>query len=249
MQIKTKALVLKQRNIGENDRILTLLTSDMGIIEATARSVKSTKSALSASCQLLSYSDFCLFKGKSNYIVNSAETINNFYKLRLDVVKISLAGYFCELSSFLSPTHDNSWPVLRLLLNTLHLLEEDKKDMELLKSIFELRALAISGFMPDLVGCQSCGEYVKDSMFFLPVDGMIICSDCMSDTLEMTKISLPLPVLMAMRHIVYSSDDKVFSFALKDEPVKWLSYITEQYMLHQTDAHFNSLEMYKTLKI
>lgn len=77
-----------------------------------------------------------------------------------------------------------------MLLNTLHLLEEDKKDMELLKSIFELRALAISGFMPDLVGCQSCGEYVKDSMFFLPVDGMIICSDCMSDTLEMTKISL-----------------------------------------------------------
>lgn len=249
MQIKTKALIIKQRNIGENDRILTLLTSDMGVIEATARSVKSTKSVLSASCQLLSYSEFCLFKGKSNYIVNSAETINNFYKLRLDVVKVSLAGYFCELANFLSPTNDNSWSVLRLLLNTLHLLETGKKDMELLKSIFELRILAVSGFMPDLVGCQSCGEFIKETMFFLPIDGMIMCGDCMGGSFGAPKIALPEPVLMAMRHIVYSSDDKVFSFTLKDEPVKWLSHITEQYMLNQTDARFNSLEMYKTLKI
>lgn len=253
MQLKTQGIILKQRNIGENDRILTILTADFGLIEATARSVKSTRSALSAACQLLSYSDICLYKGKGNYIVNSAETINSFYSLRLDVVKIALAGYFCELTTYLSPTLDNANDYIKLLLNTLYLLQEGKKSETVLKSIFELRALSVAGFMPDFVCCKACSAFQKELMYFLPLEGLLVCEDCYGGSaysLETTiKFKVFPPVLSALRHIVFSPPEKIFSFNLTDDSLLSLNFITENYTLLHTEGKFNSLGIYQSLKL
>ncbi|MFZ2539448.1 MAG: DNA repair protein RecO [Oscillospiraceae bacterium] len=253
MQLKTQGIILRQRNIGENDRILTILTSDFGLIEATARSVKSTRSALSAACQILSYSDICLYKGKGNYIINSAETINSFYSLRLDIVKIALAGYFCELTTYLSPSIDNANDYIKLMLNSLYLLQENKKPEDILKSIFELRALSIAGFMPDLVCCTECGEFEKELMYFLPLEGLLVCEDCFENSGynrdTAIKFKVFPPVLSALRHIIFSPPDKIFSFKLIGDSLAQLCFITENYTLLHTEGKFNSLEMYKSLKL
>ena len=76
---------------------------------------------------MLAYSDFCLFESKSGYIVNSADLDRNFYNLRLDLQKLSLASYFCELTRFILPDKDNGSACLKLLLNTLWLLEQEKR--------------------------------------------------------------------------------------------------------------------------
>ncbi len=254
MLIKTQGIVLKHRNIGENDRILTILTSELGIIEATARNIKSPKSSLCGAAQLLAYSDLCLFKGKSNYIINSAESINTFYSLRLDVVKLSLAGYFCELLTYLSKFADeNATAYLKLLLNTLHFLQEDKINSDLLKSIFELRAISIGGFMPNLVCCKECATYEKEKMYFLPLEGVLICDDCLDGTSynkeSVIKYPLTNDVLSALRYIVFSEPQRLFSFKLVGISLKQLNYITEDYIFLHTEARFNSLDMYKSLKI
>ena len=147
MQLKTNGIILKQRNIGENDRIVTVLTQDMGLIEICARRSRSPKNPLTAPTQVLNYSSFCLYKGKAAYyIADTAESIRSFYDLRLDVVKLSLAGYFAELCAFLSPTAENGEELLRLILNTCHLLESDRYSMEHLRPVFELRALSASPY-------------------------------------------------------------------------------------------------------
>ena len=120
---------------------MTLLTSDLGLVDAIARNVSGARSKLSASSEVLAYNDFCLFKGKSGYIVNSADLENNFYGLREDLVNLSLAGYFCELTRFVLPSDDNGGEILRLLLNTLYLLEKRKRTPTFLKPIYELRCV------------------------------------------------------------------------------------------------------------
>jgi DNA repair protein RecO (recombination protein O) len=259
MVVKTQGIVLKQRNIGENDRILTILSRDLGIIEASARGVKRLKSPLAGASQVLCYSEFCLYAGKSGYIVNSAESIEQFYSLRLDVVNLSLAVYFCDLTAYLFPAAEGlstsrSWEYLRLLLNTLALLEKGKREPALLKSIFELRVMSVSGFMPDLVCCEGCGAYEKELMAFFPLESKLYCSDCLPGILSGTEegeaplfFQLPRPVLYAMRHIIYSDDDKVFSFRLEGNALKQLNFITENYMLIHTDGKFRSLTMYRSL--
>lgn len=249
---KTKGLILRERGIGENDKMVTILTADLGIIEAAARRAKSVKSPLTAASQILAYSDFCLFKGKqSYYIIDSAETLNSFYSLRYDVEKLALAGYFCELADTLSPSAETAAEFLRLLLNTLHKLEEGRLSNEQLKSIFELRSLSVGGFMPDLVGCSECGSFDKSPMLFLPLEGVLFCGGCFQRNVpsgeNTIKILLPPPVLAAMRHIVYSDAERVFSFRLAGDSLKKLSRITENYTLLHTEGKYKSLEIYHRL--
>lgn len=254
MQIKTQGLIIKQRNIGENDRIVTILSPDLGIIEASARGSKSTKSTIAGAVQILGYSDFCLYKskGKSTYIVNSAESISSFYSLRLDVVKLSLAGYFCELINHLSGASDeNAGMFLKLILNCFYFLEQDKISCGQLKSIFEIRAMSIGGFMPNLVCCVDCMEYIKPEMKFLPVEGIIICSECLLKSQynneKVVKFSLNGDVLAAFRHVVFSEFNKIFSFRIGETSLKLLNYITENYVLMHIEKSFNSLEMYNSI--
>lgn len=252
MQMKTQGIVLKQRPIGENDRILTILSGDLGLIEVTARNVKSTRSTLGGASQILSYCDFCLYKGKNHYIVNSAEPINSFYSLRLDVVKLSLAGYFCEIMIFLCGQNDDgAGEMLKLMLNTLHFLQDDSREERQLKCIFELRSMTISGFMPDLVGCCGCGEYEKDQMMFFPTEGRIICLDCYNKgnmrANNMIFFKINPAILSAMRFIIFSQPSRIFGFRLTGESLKKLSEIAEDYVKLHIDARFNSLNMYKSL--
>ena len=178
MLFKLNGLVLKQRNIGENDRILVLLTKEKGVLEVCARGVKRMRSPLAAGCMPLCYSEFCLFEGKKYITVDAAAPIRNFYQLRLDPEKLALGEYFCDLASVLTPESESAWPMLRLLLNTLALLEDDRRQPVLLKAIFEFRSAAIAGFMPDLIGCSGCGIFEGEQMYFLPQDSCLLCGNC-----------------------------------------------------------------------
>lgn len=266
MLLKTQGIVLKKRNIGENDKILTILSKDLGIIEASARGAKRMKSPLQSASQELCYAEFCLYQGKNRYSVNSATPIALFYDLRLDVVKLSMAVYFCDLMAFLFPFTEGeileknlghrAWEYLRFLLNTLSFLEKGKRDPELLKSIYELRLLSLSGFMPDLVCCQCCQAYEKEEMYFFPYEAQLVCGDCLKDSgensldgTEQVKFSVPSAVLHAMRHIIYSDEDRVFSFNLSGKALEQLNFITENYTLIHTDTRFKSLEFYNQMKL
>lgn len=252
MQVKTNGMVLKQRNIGENDRIVTVLTEDMGLIEVCARRSRSPKNPMTAPTQVLNYSSFCLYKGKASYYNgNSAESIRSFYDLRLDVVKLSLADYFAELCAFLSPTVENCGEMLRLLLNTCHLLETDRFSMEHLRPVFELRALSVSGFMPNLVCCTECGTYETEDMLFLPLDGVLCCKACYPSSGYFLPEKLVLPVsaavLTAMRHIVFSDAQKIYSFRLSEQSSAALYDAVRIYTAFHTETEFKPLRLFDAM--
>lgn len=251
MDIKTIGVVIKQRNIGENDRIITILSKELGIIEATAKGVKSIKSKLRSGCQLLCYSEFDLFKNKNNYRVISAQVVNSFYNLRLDVEKFALAGYFSEITYQISPSLETTAEFMSLLLNSLHLLDTNKKSNILIKSVFEFKSVSIAGFMPNLICCKYCFEYQKEQMMFLPIAGELICSECQKiyDNKEnrIQKINISVSVLTAMRHIIYSQPNKIFSFELDEKGFNHLNFITQNYLLINAQSKFPSLNVYNDL--
>ena len=44
MRLNTNGLILKEQNIGESDKLVTVLTADLGVIKAFVRGAKSVKS-------------------------------------------------------------------------------------------------------------------------------------------------------------------------------------------------------------
>lgn len=249
MTIKTKAIVLRHNFLSEEDKMLVLLSKDQGLIEAKARGVKRLKGPLLNSTEDFCYSDFCLFVGKSSYIVNSADKIDNFYLLRDDIEKLSLASYFSELTYFLTPTADHAEVFLRLLCNSLYLLANNKRSAAFLKPVFELRAISEGGFEPNLVACDNCGKYEAERMYFYPLDGCLKCDACAPMEEEgRNRYMLSPSLLAAMRHIVYADLDRLFQFKTSDAVLKQLDSLTEYYCKLYLERSLKSLDFYHSLK-
>ena len=246
MQIKTDGIVIREQTIGESDRLITILTRSEGIIKAFARKAKSLKDSKNSSTGLLSYSRFDIFKGKDKYIVDNSEPIEIFFGLRNDIGRLSLAQYFCELSALLVPAETDSEEYLRLVLNSLYFLSKNSKPELMLKAVTELRMMAISGYMPDLIGCKGCGGFENEKFFFLPDSGIILCGNCYQKG-DAPAVAMDMTVLTAMRHICYSDFSKLYAFSIDEEAYGLLSKVTETYTVRTMGHKINTLEFYKSI--
>lgn len=244
MTIETDGLVIREQKIGENDRLITVLTSKYGLIRAFVRRSNAVRSNMLSCTQLLSYSDFVFYKGKSSYSVNSATPKNSFFKLNEDIVSMSVAFYLAELFGELAPENDNAEGLLKLLLNSLYLMAEKKRLPLQVKATAELRALSNAGYMPDLVACTHCGTYESNPMYFNPASGKLFCKDCGGPADGM---QLSLSAVTAMRFICYSEEKKVFNFSLSEAALWELVQATEQFALQQTGRTYKTLDFLKTI--
>lgn len=247
MKFKTNGLIIKEQSIGEQDKLVTVLTDSHGIIRAFVRRAKNIKSPKCASTGLLCYSTLSVFENKGTYTIDEAQSVEMFIGLRNDVRNMSLAQYFCELCMTLCPKEQEAYSCLRLILNALHLLSNKKKDSLLIKACVEMRLLALSGYMPDLVMCDQCGAYEASQMLFVPKTGKLFCGSCSTQN-GARGIMAPLSVITALRHTIYADFDKLFSFSVSDSSLKLLNSISESYLSSITEKDFLTLQFFKMME-
>ena len=248
MRISTTGLIIKQQNIGEQDKLVTVLTKDMGVVRAFVRGAKNIKNPKSAATDLLCYSRINLYFGKEKYIIDEASVEEMFFSLRKDIVKVSLAQYFCELALHICPSGQEASKQLSLILNALHLLSNSDRDPEIIKACTELRLACLAGYMPDLIMCRGCGVYESECMYFSLSDGSLKCSECIQKKPVQNAVEIDPGVLMSLRHICFCEDKKVFAFSLSQEGLAKLSYITETYVSRVLEKDFSTLHFYRTIK-
>lgn len=249
MQIKTDGLIIRDLNVGEDDRIVTILTRSRGVIRASARGARRVKSRLSTATRLFCYSDFTMFKGRDNYIIDDAQPLEFFLGVDKNLEGLALAQYFAQVSAALAPQEEDAQPFLRLMLNSLNFIKIGKRELKQVKAVFELRILTMAGYMPDIVACKSCGAYEADDMFLDPLTGTLLCCDCLSLGKKAAPGSLRLSkgALAAMRHIAYSDFEKLFSFSLPGKALSELSAACEAYLKNQLERSFPTLDFYNTV--
>lgn len=247
MQVTANGLVIHERVLSNDNRLLTILTAEYGIVRAFVKLVKKLGGTMSASTDLFAYSSFVLFHNKDQYSINSAEANRIFYHLRDDLEMTALASYMGQLAEELAPEGEEAEEYLKLFLNCLHLLEQKKRTLDFIKPVFELRMLTMSGYMPDLVGCQQCGEYEAEGFYFFPATGTLVCTDCQKVPPQ-GSILLTKAQLAAMRHIIYSESGRIFGFKMSGEGLQNLGKITEIYLKAQLEKSFPSLDFYHSLR-
>lgn len=245
MHLSTDGIIIKEKIAGENDKYIVALTRKAGIINAFARGTRRIKNKNASSSSLLCYSELTFFKSRDTYHLDEASAKEVFFELRGDIVRLSLAQYFCELALCLAPEECEAEEFLRLMLNSLHFLSKSSRPMDCIKAIVELRMLCLAGYMPDITGCTCCGGDEDDIMYFDPKGGVIYCEKCRKNAARL--IALNRTVLAAMRHISYSEFDRLFSFTLPDDTAKTLSKVTEKFLLNQTERGYKTLDFYHTL--
>ena len=237
----TSGMIIKETKVGEGNKIFTILTSGLGKIQAGGAGVRSFKSKISSGCSLFSYSDFKLRSGRSRDILNivSAEKQMDFFDLRCDIEKLSLANYICDLANRVTAPHSECGEILRLLLNTMYYIQKYDLDKKV-KPVFELRLMAEAGFAPDVSACTKCGS--TENITYFSVDNSCVeCSSCRS-----TGNIMP-GTLSAIRYILTSSPKTLFNFTVSDDVREQLTSIAEQYTLHNLGTAPKSLIYLKSL--
>ena len=80
--IQTRGIVVREVMTGDFDKILTVVTDELGKITVSAKNVRRSGNRFSAGTQILSLCDWVLYKGKNMYILNSCEIVNSFINKR-----------------------------------------------------------------------------------------------------------------------------------------------------------------------
>lgn len=233
--IKTKGIVLAQNNMGDNDKMVTILTPDMGKIGCAAKGARRPKSALMAGTQFLCFGDFIIYKGISSYNINSCEPIEIFYNIRLDVDKLKYASKIAKIVTYVTEENENSYRVLQLTLNTMYMLSETDKDPEFILSIFKMRLLSLIGFRPIIEHCSNCDEKEKLRYFSFKDNGLK-CESCGRQ--DKSAIEISDTTIKAIKFIVWADPKKLFSFDMSEENKTQLKLLTKIYLNNCLDKEF-----------
>jgi DNA repair protein RecO (recombination protein O) len=152
-------IVLRTQDLGEADRIITVLTRRTGRIRAVGKGVRRTKSRFGARLEPFTHVDLLLYTGRSLDVITQAETIRAYGEpLSADYPRYTSGTAMLETAERLTPVEKE--PALRqflLLVGGLRTLGEGQHDPRLVLDAFLLRSLAVAGYAPALAECALCG--------------------------------------------------------------------------------------------
>jgi DNA repair protein RecO (recombination protein O) len=174
---KTRAIVLRARNLGEADKIFTLLTDARGKLDAVAKGVRRAKSHFAGRLEFASEATLTMHRGRSLDIITSAEIVASHWTAIVEPGAFVTASLLVELvDAFCEP--DLAMPEIYALLGgALGALAA--RDPAALVPRFELRLLSALGLAPPADACVSCGGAFEDGRAWADVDaGGLSCGAC-----------------------------------------------------------------------
>ena len=251
--VNVKGLVLKASDLGDNDKILTIMTEDKGKMSATVKGGKSLRSKFMSVSEPFTYASFGLRRSTKYFYLYDGELIDDFYPLREDLTKMSLASYICDIANELSLEGSEDNALLKLTLNALYALAYKNEECEKVKAAYEFKAAVLAGYMPEISCCSVCGREPEDDSFIDAASGTLLCSDCMTLPYEKTGITsssviLPLtkPPLLALRFLESAPIQRFLSFNLKAD-MKLMANFCEKYLSCHLEKDFYTLGFYKSI--
>ena len=248
MHMVVHALVLREVNYKESDKILTVLTRENGKMTLSARGCRKKGSAIAAASQLLVWSEMTLYEYQGRWAVKEANTDREFLGMRKDLEKLALGCYFAEMAELLAVEDVPAPELLSLLLNSLHALDRLDKPSALVKAAFEWKAMCLAGYEPLLDACAVCGTEPEQPRFHLS-EGVLHCASCRDEVGEGISMPLTPAALSAVRHVAYGDPKRLFSFQLDEGSLRQMGDVCEAYVLTQLERGFGTLDFYKQMQM
>lgn len=268
----TDGLVVREYELGEHDKMLTLLTPAYGRIPVIAKGARSLRNKYMTPARLFTYANYELHRRGDMTWLRSAEIIEPFPQLEREITRLYLAQYLADLACELSGEGEPAVDILRLTLNSLYAVCRGIKDQRLIKGTFEWRAAGYSGYLPELGDCHVCGAAdarSKDDggICYLDVmNGALMCASCAAGRMErdsalppgaipvdddgVRSILLPLDraVIAAIKYVLEALPERMFAFSLSNEAdLDTFSSAGSTYITHHLERGFASLALYNEI--
>ena len=183
MIINTEGIVLRQRKIANNRRMIVLFTKQYGKITAGTSASEKSRSKAALALRPFTYAEYDIFRGREAYSINSAQARKSFYSIGEDVDRFMAASAFIEYLDKVLGEEEPMPKLFDLALAFLESVSKSKSSAETLLFAFIVKSLKLLGVAPELSCCVGCGKSPDDFgeggiKRFSVTGGGIICPDC-----------------------------------------------------------------------
>jgi DNA repair protein RecO (recombination protein O) len=175
----TDAIVLSRFDLGEADRVLTLITPAGGKLKAIAKGIRRPTSRLGGSLEPFAELTVALARGRTFDVVTQVSVGHAWLRLRDDLESTATAWYLAELADRSLEERHAAEPLYALLRRAYELLDAGMAPGRVARW-FEMHLLDELGVRPEVDRCVECDRVLESDERFrwVPPDGGVVCERC-----------------------------------------------------------------------
>lgn len=235
--VKTKGMVVREVKVGDYDKILTVVTEDLGKISVSARGVRRSGNRYSAGTQIFSYCDWVLYKGRNTYTLNSCDIIDPFYEIREDMTLLAYAAHMLQLIQDTTFENQPSKNQLMVLIYALKALLQKNRTPSLIIRVFALKIAQLSGFEPYVSGCCMCKTKEIDDIHFSFEHCGFVCEECVRELDDV--IQIKKGTAKAIIYVLCADPQKAFEFELSPDVLKNFADVVDRYVDDRLEKNYS----------
>jgi DNA repair protein RecO (recombination protein O) len=245
---RTEAIVLKRRDYGEADRLLTVFTPNHGKLTLLGKGVRKTQSRKAGHVELFTHSMLLIAKGRTWDLVTQAETVESYLRLRASLLRTSYGYYVAELLDGFTQEHDSHPAMFTLLRDTLQRLSASKEEaLPLAARFYDLCLLSLAGYQPQLFTCVACQTALQPvTNYFSITDGGVLCPKHGEGRIGAEPLSLPL--FKALRFVQTREWQQVAQLNLSAGLHTELERLLHGYIVYQLERNVRSAMFLRTIR-
>ena len=226
--VKTKAIVISEKNLGEDDKLFALYTKKFGKIEVLAKAIRKPKAKLRGGLQILNYINFEFVEGKNFNIATDALLKEDFSSIKKEPKKFRMALYVCNVLDKLISGEEKDKRIWGLLKKTLKSIEHNNNGIIL--RYFDWVLLSLLGFEPELYYCVKCENKIGEGkLFFSAKEGGIVCKEHLNNKKKLGK-EISRDLVKILRLIIHEDHETLRKLKMNNYQKEELKKITKYYL-------------------
>jgi DNA repair protein RecO (recombination protein O) len=243
---RCEGIVIRRRDFGEADRLLTILTDDYGKIRALAKGSRRTKSRLGGHLEPYARVRLMLARGRNLDIITQAQVLESMNHLRQEERSILYAAHWSEIADQLMVEAQENRFGYGVLVRALTSLELGR-DPVITSRICEWEFLAASGFQPELFLCTGCGRQIEPGGNGIHFEaGGVVCPDCHAQDPRSRDISND--ALRVFRAFGRGDGDVLYDRALSPDLLLEIEQIMIEYLRQVIERELQAWQILSALE-
>jgi DNA repair protein RecO (recombination protein O) len=234
-QYKTDGIVLGGLRLTGADKLITIMTRDLGKIVGAAAGVRRLKNRFGGALEPFSYCRLVLFRKRADLLfrINQADILHSFQSIRENLEQVELASWVANLIKDFTAEEIQNPGLFMHLLGSLEAIEKGGNP-GLLPAYFELRLLKHVGYHPRLDQCIKCeGPVEKGDCRFQPSAGGVVCDRCKGNETEPLLSPGAIALLRHLSKIDFSVLGRLKPSARQVDEIEEMLKVYNHYLLEK----------------
>lgn len=248
---RTEAIILRRSNLGEADRLLTLLTPNRGKLRVIAKGARKITSRKGGHVELFNQVKVLLARSRGDLdILTQIETIEPWRALRSELTRSTYAHYAAELIDRFAEQGSAQPELYDLMHNTLSWLSTSN-DLPMTARYVELQLLTLTGFQPQVFQCVGHGEPLEEiadgeTYGWSARDGGVICPSHAVDRSDISRLSLR--ALKVLRHAMRSDYETFATLTVRESVALEIERALQHYLTYILERKLKSVDFINLLR-